>query len=69
MPLGKIETGIMKAGMDITITPPGNLHAKVMTIEMHHKNLEEATPGDYVGFNVKGLSVKQLRRGYVASDS
>merc|ERR1712227_949922 len=26
-------------------------------------------PGDNVGFNVKNVSVKELRRGYVASDS
>jgi len=36
---------------------------------MHHESLEEAEPGDNVGFNVKNLSVKDLRRGYVASDS
>jgi translation elongation factor EF-1alpha len=30
--------------------------------------IAEAIPGDNVGFNVKGLSVKELRRGYVASD-
>lgn len=36
---------------------------------MHHESLTEAEPGDNVGFNVKNLSVKDLRRGYVASDS
>lgn len=29
----------------------------------------EAGPGSTVGFNVKNLSVKDLRRGYVASDA
>ena len=28
----------------------------------------EALPGDNVGFNVKNVSVKELRRGFVASD-
>merc|ERR1739846_278361 len=28
-----------------------------------------ALPGDNVGFNVKNLSVKDIKRGYVASDS
>ena len=28
----------------------------------------EAVPGDNVGFNVKNVSVKELRRGFVASD-
>ena len=28
-----------------------------------------ALPGDNVGFNVKNIAVKDLRRGFVASDS
>jgi translation elongation factor EF-1alpha len=28
----------------------------------------EAGPGDNVGFNVKSISVKELKRGFVASD-
>jgi translation elongation factor EF-1alpha len=28
----------------------------------------EAGPGDNVGFNVKNISVKELKRGFVASD-
>lgn len=36
---------------------------------MHHEALPEALPGDNVGFNVKNVSVKELRRGYVAGDS
>merc|ERR1712127_322622 len=40
-----------------------------MGVEMHHESLAEANPGDNVGFNVKNLAVKDLRRGFVASDS
>ena len=36
---------------------------------MHHESLSEAFPGDNVGFNVKNVSVKDIRRGNVASDS
>ena len=36
---------------------------------MHHESLPEAGPGDNVGFNVKNVSVKELKRGFVASDS
>merc|ERR1712141_144875 len=36
---------------------------------MHHESLPEAGPGDNVGFNVKNVSVKDIRRGNVASDS
>ncbi len=38
-------------------------------MEMHHESLPEAGPGDNVGFNVKNVSVKELKRGFVASDS
>ena len=38
-------------------------------IEVHHESLPEAVPGDNVGFNVKNVSVKDIKRGYVASDS
>ena len=36
---------------------------------MHHESIPEAIPGDNVGFNVKGLSVKDIKRGYVAGES
>lgn len=38
-------------------------------MEMHHEALPEATPGDNVGFNIKNVSVKEIRRGNVAGDS
>ena len=43
--------------------------AQVKSVEMHHESLLEAGPGDNVGFNVKNVSVKELKRGFVASDS
>jgi len=36
---------------------------------MHHESLSEATPGDNVGFNCKNVSVKEIKRGYVASNN
>lgn len=38
-------------------------------MEMHHESLSEALPGDNVGFNVKNVSIKDVRRGFVAGDS
>lgn len=38
-------------------------------MEMHHEALVEASPGDNVGFNIKNVSVKDIRRGNVAGDS
>jgi len=48
---------------------PSCITTEVKSVEMHHEALTEATPGDNVGFNVKGLSVKDIRRGNVASDN
>merc|ERR1719328_839634 len=68
VPVGRVETGIIKPGMVVTFAPV-NLSTEVKSVEMHHESLPEAVPGDNVGFNVKNVSVKELRRGYVASDS
>ena len=48
---------------------PVGVTTEVKSVEMHHESLAEAVPGDNVGFNVKNVAVKDLRRGYVASDS
>lgn len=48
---------------------PQNVTTEVKSVEMHHESLPEAVPGDNVGFNVKNVSVKDIRRGSVCSDS
>lgn len=53
----------------VVVFAPANLTTEVKSVEMHHEALSEAMPGDNVGFNVKNVSVKELRRGYVAGDS
>jgi len=68
VPVGRVETGIIKPGMVVTFAPPG-LSTEVKSVEMHHESLPEAVPGDNVGFNVKNVSVKEIKRGMVASDS
>eukprot|EP00997_Jenningsia_sp_PLL12_P008854 NODE_569_length_1604_cov_335.304180_g468_i0.p1 GENE.NODE_569_length_1604_cov_335.304180_g468_i0~~NODE_569_length_1604_cov_335.304180_g468_i0.p1 ORF type:complete len:247 (+),score=99.27 NODE_569_length_1604_cov_335.304180_g468_i0:704-1444(+) len=68
VPVGRVETGVMKPG-DVVTFAPNNLTTEVKSIEMHHESLPEASPGDNVGFNVKNVSVKDIRRGYVASNS
>jgi len=67
VPVGRVETGVLKPGMTVTFAPSG-LSSEVKSIEMHHEALDEATPGDNVGFNVKGLSIKDIKRGMVAGD-
>eukprot|EP00061_Rhincodon_typus_P017272 g45893.t1 len=68
VPVGRVETGILKAGMVVTFAPV-NLSTEVKSVEMHHEALVEAVPGDNVGFNVKNVSIKDIRRGNVAGDS
>jgi len=68
VPVGRVETGVLKPGMVVTFAPV-MLTTEVKSVEMHHEALAEAVPGDNVGFNVKNVSVKELRRGYVAGDS
>merc|ERR1719369_803178 len=48
---------------------PVQLTTEVKSVEMHHESMPEALPGDNVGFNIKNVSVKDIKRGYVASDS
>jgi len=68
VPVGRVETGVLKPNMVVTFAP-GNQSTEVKSVVMHHVALPEALPGDNVGFNVKNLSVKDIRRGMVASDS
>jgi len=68
VPVGRVETGVLKPGMVVTFAP-ANVTTEVKSVEMHHVALPEAIPGDNVGFNVKNVSVKDIRRGNVAGDS
>merc|ERR1712228_906342 len=61
VPVGRVETGSIKAGMVVTFSPAA------VTTEV--KAVEEAVPGDNVGFNVKNVSIKDIKRGMVTSDS
>jgi len=68
VPVGRVETGIIKPGMTCCFAPSG-LTTEVKSVEMHHESLKEAVPGDNVGFNCKNVSVKEIKRGYVASNN
>jgi len=69
VPVGRVETGIIKAGQVVTFAP-ANVSTEVKSVEMHHEALVDGgKPGDNVGFNVKQLSVKDIRRGMVCGDA
>src|SRR5256884_4516400 len=65
VPVGRVETGILKVGMKVHFMPADKV-GEVKSIEMHHEQLPQAEPGDNVGFNVRGVDKKDLRRGAVA---
>lgn len=64
VPVGRVETGVMKVGDQIIIMPSGN-RGEVRSIETHHTMIPEAGPGDNIGFSVKGISRSDARRGDV----
>jgi translation elongation factor 1A (EF-1A/EF-Tu) len=64
VPVGRVETGVMKPGDQVIIMPSG-AKAEVKSIEMHHQQLQKAEPGDNVGFNIKGVDRKDVKRGDV----
>jgi len=68
VPVGRVETGILKPGQVVTFAPV-MITTEVKSVEMHHEALEQAQPGDNVGFNIKNVSVKDIRRGFVCGDS
>lgn len=68
VPVGKIETGIMKVGQKVVAVPGREGKAvpgEVKTIEMHHEQYQEAQPGDNVGISVRGFGKKDIARGDV----
>jgi elongation factor 1-alpha len=72
VPVGKIETGIMKVGQKVIILPGRSgkgIPGEVKTIEMHHESMPEAIAGDNVGINIKGIGKKDVARGDVVCDA
>jgi elongation factor 1-alpha len=65
VPVGRVETGILKEG-DQLIFMPGKVEAQCKSIESHHVTVKQALPGDNIGFNVRGVSKKDVHRGDIA---
>jgi elongation factor 1-alpha len=65
VPVGRVETGVLKVGDKLIFMPDGAT-GECRSIEMHHEQIQEALPGDNIGFNIRGLSTKDMRRGDVA---
>ena len=72
VPVGKIETGVMKIGQKVIVLPGRSgtgVEGEVKSIEMHHEQHQEAPAGFNVGINVKGVGKKDIARGDVICDA
>jgi elongation factor 1-alpha len=72
VPVGKVETGIMKVGQKVIVLPGRSgtgINGEIKTIEMHHEQLSEAPSGYNVGINIKGIGKKDIARGDVVCDA
>ena len=64
VPVGRVETGVLKLGQKVSIMP-ANVTGEIKSIEMHHEQMKEARAGDNIGFNLKGVDKKAIKRGDV----
>ena len=69
--VGRVETGNIESGDNITFEPAStrlnqNIGGEVKTIEMHHEEVEQATPGDNIGWNTRGVGEQDVKKGDVA---
>ncbi len=72
VPVGKVETGVMKVGQKVIILPGRSgkgIEGEVRSVEMHHEQLQQAEAGDNVGCNIRGVGKKDVARGDVICDA
>ncbi len=67
VPTGRVERGVIKAGDEVELV---GLHHEprrtvVTSLEMFHKMLDEAEPGDAVGLLLRGIEREEIERGQV----
>ncbi len=64
VPVGRVETGVLKKNDKIVIMPTG-FQGEIRSIEMHHEEQDQAEPGDNIGFSIRGISMEDVGRGDV----
>ena len=62
VPVGRVETGVLKKNDKIVIMPTG-FQGEIRSIEMHHEEIPEAVPGDNIGFSIRGITLEDVGRG------
>ncbi|MCE4604769.1 MAG: translation elongation factor EF-1 subunit alpha [Aeropyrum sp.] len=65
VPVGRVETGVLRVGDKVVFMPAG-VTGEVRSIEMHYQQLQQAEPGDNIGFAVRGVGKGEIKRGDVA---
>ena len=72
VPVGKVETGILKVGQKVKILPGRTgegIQGEIKTIEAHHESLSVAEAGENIGVNIRGIGKKDIARGDVICDA
>jgi len=64
VPVGRVETGTMKPNDKIIVMPSGAA-GEIKSIETHHQEMPSASAGDNIGFNLRGIEKKDIKRGDV----
>jgi elongation factor 1-alpha len=64
VPVGRVETGTIKANDKVIVMPAG-VTGEVKSIETHHTQMQSAEAGDNIGFNLRGVDRKSIKRGDV----
>ncbi len=64
VPVGRVETGVLKQNDKIVIMPTG-FQGEIRSIEMHHEEQPQAEPGDNIGFSIRGITMADVGRGDV----
>jgi len=67
VPTGRVERGVIKPGEEIEIVGLHHEARKVVatSLEMFHKILDDAEPGDAVGILLRGVDRDEIERGQV----
>jgi len=72
VPVGKIETGVMKIGQKVIVLPGRSgtgIAGEVRSMEAHHEQLKMSEAGDNIGCNIRGVGKKDMARGDVICDA
>ncbi len=72
VPVGKVETGVLKVGQKIVVLPGRTgegIPGEIKSIEAHHESLPEAQAGENIGVNIRGIGKKDIARGDVICEA